>query len=263
MAAKKPLEGKRIVITRPGAPGEDLAAAVKSLGGEALTIPAIETVPVSLNSREERRLVEIEGFEWVAFTSVNALEFFFYHLERTGTAFPKTIRVAAVGPATAKACRARGLAVTMTPFVTTGAALAERLAERFPPSSLLLPRSNRGRTELASILKKRGWTVEALVCYETRNASLDSRSVEAMERGVDAALFASPSAVNGFLEGLPALARERFKSCLCVPIGPTTRDELLRRGLRTAEAPARASNEALLKSLLDSLDVAAAAGRDK
>ncbi len=251
---RKPLAGKRILLTRPHGENEALVMAVRSLGGEPIVVPAIEILPLPLKARDRSWLEKAGYFDWVAFTSVNALKYLFVCLEGVGRDLSESIRVAAVGPTTAAACRERGLHVVAQPPISTGAALGELLAERFAPGKLLLPKSNRGRRGLAEILGRAGWKVVPVACYETRYAAIGVENAGAIEKGVDAALFASPSAVSGLLEGLPGPAGRSFKEALCVPIGPSTEGALMEAGLRTAAPPVHATKEGLVNALLKALE---------
>jgi uroporphyrinogen-III synthase len=125
------LRGRRILVTRPKTQGGRLHQAVATLGGEVLWIPAIETVAEPLDDEGRELLHRLDSFNWVAFTSENALSFFLDIVTAEGLELPRSLSVAAVGEATAKACQARNLKVQARPDVFTGAALGELLATEF------------------------------------------------------------------------------------------------------------------------------------
>jgi uroporphyrinogen-III synthase len=99
--------------------------------------------------------------------------------------------VAAVGAATADACRAAGLRVTFTPSTPSGAALAAELP--LPRGRILLARSDRAADEPAKILARRGALVGEVAAYRT--VPIAPREPVAAGAVV---VFASPSAVDGF-----------------------------------------------------------------
>ena len=92
--AERPLEGIRIVVTRPEA--KSLADQLESLGAEVSLVPLIEIRPAEDHAAAEAALERLDGYDWVVFTSVNAVAVFAPRLG--GLAGP---RVAAVGPVTA------------------------------------------------------------------------------------------------------------------------------------------------------------------
>jgi uroporphyrinogen-III synthase len=104
---------------------------------------------------------------------------------------PCAASVAAIGAATADACRAADLHVTFMPSTSSGAALAVELP--LPRGRILLARSDRAAAEPAEILARRGATVAEVVAYRTVPVAPRERvPADAL------AVFASPSAVEGF-----------------------------------------------------------------
>ena len=120
-------------------------------------------------------------------------------------------RIAAVGLATADACRDRGLPVAFAPSEPTGAALAEQLP--LPSGIVLLARADRAARETAEILRRRGATVREIVAYRTIPGFA---GVAGALPSADVVVFASPSAVDGFAAALSLGAAS------VVAIGPTT-----------------------------------------
>ncbi len=247
------LRGRRILITRARAQGEALARAIEDLGGQVVWVPAIETRAVTLDEEGEALLRGLDRFRWVAFTSDNAVKFFFRALEQEGLEFPEHLRLASVGPATSKSLVARGLVIEAQPETFTGLDLAKLLAEKHLRGRLLLPRAAGGRDELAEPLTEAGWEVVPLVVYETRPARIAPEHVWAIEQGVDAALFASPSAVNALWDALPETGRAVLRRAVCQPIGPTTAKALEAVGLTPALLPPESTAEGLVRAILERL----------
>ena len=247
------LRGRRILITRAKAQGEKLAAAIEELGGKAVWVPAIQTLPIPLDDAGRTVMGDLGLFRWVAFTSENAVKYFFARLADEGMEFPKHLRLASVGPATTKHLAARGLKVEAQPETYTGLDLAELLVSAHVRGPLLLPRGAAGREELAERLEEAGWEVTPLTVYETRPAVITPEHVWAIEQGVDAALFASPSAVKALWEALPETARAVLRRAVCQPIGPTTARALKEVGLEPAPLPEKSTAEGLVKAIVDRL----------
>ena len=243
------LVGRRVLLTRPRGQGERLAAAVEAAGGEALWIPVVEIVPLPPGEGDREVLASLSSFDWCAFTSENAVRCFLDWAEKAGVRWPLRLRVAAVGPATARALAARGLKPDLLPEVHTGKALGEILSEKVPPGRLLLPGGDRVQKDLPAILQAAGWETTRLVCYENRPLALTPGQVYAIEQGLDAALFASPSAVKALWGQVPESARNVLRSAACIPIGPTTAEALREAGLEPAAVPQVQTVEGLLAVL--------------
>jgi uroporphyrinogen III methyltransferase / synthase len=247
------LRGRRILITRTRAQGEKLAQAIEDVGGQVVWVPAIETRALALDDDARSILKDLERFRWVAFTSENAVRFFFSALEGEGLELPKHLRLASVGPATSKSLVARGLKVEAQPETFTGVDLARLLEGKHLKGRLLLPRSAQGRDEFAEHLQAAGWDVVPLAVYETRPAPITPNHVWAIEQGVDAALFASPSAVSALWEALPETARAVLRRAVCQPIGPTTARALEAVGLTPAPLPVESTADGLVRAIVERL----------
>ena len=241
--------GRRVLLTRPRGQGERLARAVEEAGGHVLWIPVLAIVPLSPGEGERKILASLADYDWCAFTSENAVRCFLDWVEETGVRWPLRLRVAAVGAATARALAARGRRADLVPETQTGKALADLLAARLRPGRILLPGGDLAQKDLPERLAAAGWETTRLVCYENRPLSLTPADVYAIEQGVDAAVFASPSAVKALWDQLPESARNVLRAAACVPIGPTTAEALRAAGLKAAVVPPSSTVEGLLAAL--------------
>ena len=207
-AEPSPLRGKRIVITRPADQAIDFAAALALEGATPLVMPAIRTVGIF--DKAGMTPSQLARFDWVLFTSVNAVGYFagLFAGEGDGTAFDcgldfGTVRVAAVGAATAAALESAGVSVQLVPDEFTGAALAAALPD-LAGARVLLPRSAMGGDDLPRQLVAAGAVVTDLPIYTTVAAPLAAADLDRIAAGVDAVTFASGSAVRGFVEAAQA-----------------------------------------------------------
>lgn len=236
-------------MTRPRGQGERMARAVEAAGGYVLWIPVFAIVPLPPGEREREVLASLSAYDWCVFTSENAVRGFLDWVEEGGFRWPLRLRVAAVGPATARALLARGRSVDLVPKSHTGKALADLLKAELPPGRILIPGGNLAQTDLPEGLAAAGWEITRLVCYENRPLLLTTADVYALEQGVDAAVFASPSAVKALWEQIPESARNVLRSAACVPMGPTTAEALRTVGLAAAVLPSSSTVEGLLDAL--------------
>jgi hydroxymethylbilane synthase len=235
--AKLPLQGKRVVITRPtlqeGHDSGDFAARLQEVGANVLEIPAIQLVPSADSSALEVALSKLAVYDWVIFTSANGVNAFFLNPKATDEQMDwRSTRIAAVGPATQSALQARGYSVDAMPEQYIGSEIVTQLGD-LSGKRVLLPRSAWGGRELPEALAERGATVDEVALYMPVELLLDAKAREELFAGVDVVTFASGSAVRAFANALrdePHLAN--FWSGVTVAcIGPTTAEVASNLGL--------------------------------
>ena len=109
-AEKRPLGGRRIIITRPRSKSSKLKEMLYDLGAEVVEVPSFETVAINNNEVLDEAINNIKDYNWVAFTSEAAVEIFFNELrdKKIDIRNLANIKFAVVGPATKKAVEGRG-----------------------------------------------------------------------------------------------------------------------------------------------------------
>ena len=239
----KPLQGRRILVTRRSAQSGSLVGALTALGATVVEVPLIALEPPEDAGPLDRALGRLASYEWLAFTSANAVEAVGESLARRGAAVPAEVRLASVGPATSQAIRERfaGRRVDLQPVSQYR---AEGLVEAFRGLDLagrhvLLPVSDRARDTLAAGLRAQGADVDAVAAY--RMVTPDDarhRLEQSLAEGIDLVLLASPSAVEGLLHALG----ERARGLAVGVIGPVTEQAARDAGLdvRLVASPATA-----------------------
>jgi uroporphyrinogen-III synthase len=239
MAPTHPLQGKRIVITRAAEQAQELIGALESLGAQVLLLPLVSFTPPEDWRPVDSALERIATFDWVLFTSQNAVRFFAgraaqLHREK---GWPRPPKIAAVGPATASAAEREGFQVDYTAQEHSGEALARELSSQLVGRSVLLPRSDRADGRLPDALLKIGARVTEVIAYRTAPPnSLDSKIISALAAGnVDAIVFASPSAFHNVAGLLGAAGMKKLsESAQFAAIGPTTANAIRAAGVRVA-----------------------------
>lgn len=230
-----PLSGVKVIVTRPRGRAGKLSAMLRGRGAEVVEFPCIATEMLDVS------LPEFSAYSWIGFTSVTGVEAFFALLEKEGRDVRSIgcAKIAAVGEATAKALRERGLAVGYMPDVYDGASLADGLARLAAGGRILMIRAKDGSRELTEHLEMAGAAFDELAVYETR---YDRGCV--LPDGADAAVFTSASTVRGFIAafGGPALP-----AAYC--IGRQTAEEAARHGFEKIKVAEKATLEALVKTL--------------
>ena len=191
------LVGWRVVITRPAHQSADLAGALEASGASAIELPTIAIAPPSDGGKAlGDAATRLDEFDWVVFTSENAVERLFRELG-DARSFGHA-RVAAIGGGTAEALSRHGVTADLVPqrFI------AEALVEAFPLAErdgrVLLPRAEVARDVVPEGLRRLGWQVEVVPTYRTVPAEPTPAALTAA-READAITFTSSSTVTGYL----------------------------------------------------------------
>jgi uroporphyrinogen III methyltransferase/synthase len=167
---RRPLFGKRILLTRPIDRTDALWQPLTELGAECLVQPAIEISPPDDWLPVDRALMRLAEFDWLVFSSVNGVQFLLNRLLETGCDLRRLagVKLAAIGPGTTEELEKFHLRVDGQPAeVYRAEALAELLAKEARGKRFLLARASRGREVLAETLRAAGGEVEQIVVYRS------------------------------------------------------------------------------------------------
>jgi len=256
---KRPLFGKRIVNTRPADQAPGLTAQLQELGAQVISLPTIEIVKPTSWREVDTAIEGLDRFDWVIFTSANAVWVFMGRLAELGRdvrAFGRA-KVASLGPATGETLRRHGICPDLVPaeFTSSGLLVELRELHDLREKRVLLPHSDIARKELCAGLAALGAEVTELPLYSTwTNLSPPPDAVEAVRRGeCDVVTFTSSSTVTGFLEIIGKEALDVIKdSVLFVSIGPVTTASARELGIPIAIEADEHTAEGLVKAILDS-----------
>ncbi len=248
-----PLFGRRVLVTRSEEQAGDLALALESAGAEPVVVPMIRLLPAQDASGLDAALARSAGYDVLVFTSANAVRFTAARARQLGVDLSRVAAtVFCVGPATAGAARAEGLAVHGVPARHDAEGMLESLRS-LPPRGkrFLIPRSALAGDVLPEGLRRGGAEVDAVVAYRTESAPVDAPALRAeLASGAFAALtFASPSAVRHFAALLDAPAREAARRCVVAAIGSVTAEALAAEGLPADVIAAAAHTRGLVEAL--------------
>jgi uroporphyrinogen-III synthase len=206
-ADDKPLAGKRVVITRAPEQAREVVQELTRAGAEPLLLPCVAFSPAPDSSALDEALRLLGRFDWIIFTSQNAVEACAQRAGSIAVSFKQVSpapRVAAVGPATANAASRAGFRVDVVAKQFRGEALAEELGATLAGKHVLLPRSNCAGPELPGALCTLGANVTEVIAYETGLPKTIDRDVLGAVRSgqVDVVTFFSPSAVRNLTKEL-------------------------------------------------------------
>jgi uroporphyrinogen III methyltransferase/synthase len=205
----RPLHDVRIAVTRARAQASPLAARLRELGADVVEAPAIRTRSL------EAELPPLDRYDLLIVSSPNGARELFGRI-RDARALAG-LRIAAMGPGTARALREHGIAADIVPDRSVAEGMVEALAGA-ELSRVLLARAKEGRDTLPEALRERGVEVDVVALYETLAEPVDPAAIA----DVDWITFTSASTVR-FLGGIPAGPR-------LASIGPATSEALRAAG---------------------------------
>jgi uroporphyrinogen III methyltransferase / synthase len=267
---RRPLHGRRVVVTRARAQASGLAATLRSLGAEVVELPAIRIEP-QIESDEVRRAVERIGeYALICLTSPNGVRLLFEALgnagldaralgggtkngqvgeEGAGAAgqSPRGTVIAAIGSGTARALAERGITADVVPERFVAEALVKALASvKVEGRKVLVARAAEARDVLPDALRERGAEVDVVALYETVRETPEPDSIEAAQ-AADYVTFTSSSTVRNLTE---ALGNRFPRAARIVSIGPITSEAVRAAGLEVAVEAERHDVDGLLTALL-------------
>jgi uroporphyrinogen III methyltransferase/synthase len=238
---RRPLAGVSVAVTRARAQASGLAARLRSLGAEVVEAPAIRIAPLPGPAPDAGR------YDLICLTSPNGARLLFERLAAAGKDARALAgaRVAAIGPGTAAALRAGGIAADVVPERFVAEALVEALSD-VPVRRALVARAAEARDVLPDALRARGAEVDVVALYETVAEPLGQAELEAVARA-DYVTFTSSSTVKFFFDA----AGERLgDDARLVSIGPVTSEALRDRGHEPDVEASRHDIEGLAEALV-------------
>jgi uroporphyrinogen-III synthase len=236
-------ESPRVVVTRRAEQADRFCDLLREAGMTPVLFPAIQ-VQMLPAVELDAALGDLDRFEWLIFSSTNAVDFFFRRVQVLGLGLHLP-RTAVVGSATARKLEQHGIQPDFMPESFTGEALAEGLGD-LQGKEVLLPRARQGRPEIVTALEDQGAKVTDIAIYDTVTAVPTREELDKLAEGYEALTFASPSSVHGFLE-ICAGEYERMAVVAC--IGPVTAEAARGAGLPVAIVPEEYTVEGLVRSL--------------
>jgi len=241
-----------------------MAAMLENAGAEVIYCPTIEVVPPDSWSGLDEAVSRISVYNWIVFTSVNAVKLFDQRLGELGLPFSiiDPLVSCAIGPATAAALKSAGGRIDVTAADSRGeGALAAIISYAGGVRSIselrfLIPRSQLALELLPTELRRLGGIVDAVDAYKTVKPDMDSQAIRRLleSRQISAITFTSPSTVDHFAELInrPNLA-ELLSGVVIACIGPVTAAAARNHGFHRIVQPESHHGEALARAIIDAL----------
>jgi uroporphyrinogen-III synthase len=241
---------KRVLITRPRSQADDFADQLRAAGFTPIFFPVIEIQPIHDNVALERALSKLECYDWLVFTSVNAVEVVLDVIARSeatkqtpvktgrllrleASRSDITSKVAAIGPKTAEALKTHGITPDFVPEEYVAESILPGLGD-LRGKWVLLPRAEIARKALPEAICEAGGIAHEIAVYKTLPVQPSLEGLEALRAGLEIVTLTSPSTVQNFA----AIVRQHGLDPLALPgnplfacIGPITEQAAREEGL--------------------------------
>ena len=235
----KPLSGQRVLVGRAKHQASALSSLLRELGSQVLEIPFIEIrKPRSYRALDEA-LFNIQNYDWLILTSVNGVNALEDRLKklRLPVSRLRTLKIAAIGPATKAALENLGLKVDVVPKEYVAESVVRSLQSKVKGKRVLLARARVARDVIPRELRKLGAVVDVLEAYETvvpkKSRERLRKALRDPERRPTIATFTSSSMVRNFvgLAGASTAKAAVQRGLRLASIGPVTSATLRELGL--------------------------------
>ncbi len=215
----QPLQGLRILVTRPVAQAGTLADLIAAQGGEPVLFPLLEISPAHDLRPLQKTIAQLQDYAIVVFISPNAVDFSLPVILQQRS-WPVGVRAAAIGQSTVTQLASFGIGEVIAPkrrFDSEALLeLPEMQTECVAGRKVLILRGNGGRELLAETLVERGATVDCVTCYQ-RSAPSDASLVLSLVRNKQLAAFTISSS-EGLRNLLALLDTESYERLRLLPI---------------------------------------------
>ena len=242
---------KRILITRPRAQAEEFARSLQAAGFEPVFFPVIEIQPIENNVALERALSKFDCYDWVVFTSVNAVEVVFDGRSPLPLGEGSGVKFATIGPKTAEALHARGINPDFVPDEYVAEAILPGLGD-LRGRWVLLPRAEIARKALPEAICEAGGIAHEIAVYRTLPAQADPDALAAFRSGVDIITLTSSSTVYNLIAIARASGLDPFHlpgNPLFACIGPVTEQTAREEGLVNLVTAKEFTTEGLIDAI--------------
>ena len=251
---KRPLFGKRIIVTRARAQASDFVERLQESGANTLEFPTIETVEPESWADLDAAVDRIAEYDWLIFTSVNGLGYLLYRLKQTGRDIRQLAgpKLCAIGSKTAEAVESVGMKVDLVPNEYRAEAIIEAIGD-VKGKKILIPRAKEAREILPEELGKMGATVDVVTAYRTvrPTSKKDAILKQIRDSEVDMVTFTSSSTVTNFAGMFEKSELAEIQGKLKVAsIGPITSETAKKLGFKVDCSPGEYTIDGLTQSII-------------
>jgi uroporphyrinogen III methyltransferase/synthase len=253
---RRPLFGKRVLVTRPRHQASDMVLRLMDLGAIPFVLPTVEIREPADWSPVDRAILSLEHFAWVVFTSSNGVHAFLGRLKQLGLDLRALgpIRLAAIGPKTAEALRSYHLQPDLVPTRFRSEDLAAELRVQIQPGErVLLARADRGRELLREQLSTVCEVEQVAVYAQVDVMDVEEDALNALRRGeIEFITLTSSNIARSLLAHLDATSRRRLETgeTKIITISAVTSAEVRKLGYTVAQEAQQATVEGVIEALV-------------
>ena len=224
ISTELPLKDKRVLVTRERSQAQPLIEKLIAKGAVPVRFPVLQFQPLPVPEFEN---LDINMFDWVLFTSGNAVRYFFQNFADNRWQLAdkgwQDFKIAVSGSATAAVLEGYGILPDFVPEQFVGEQLVAGLGD-LSGQNILLPRSKRGRPEIAQMLRQKGANLLEIAMYDTIPTEPNSDDWAIFDLGFDVVTFTSPTSVQHLVDILEGENRSvsRLAKKMIASIGPIT-----------------------------------------
>ena len=257
---RRPLFGRRIVVTRSREQAGEFVEMLEERGAEAIMAPTIRIAPPEDGRPLDEACDRVSTYDWIVFTSANGVDHFMTRLLASHDVRDlKGVRICTVGPTTATHVQRLGIRVDLMPPEFRAEAIVDALAkvDDLQGRRILLPRADIARDVLADALRDAGAEVTDVTAYRTVEGSSERDSDQdlyrmLLDRQIDAVTFTSASTVRNFVNVIGRdQAADLLRSTVVASIGPVTAEAAQQLDIATTVMPARYTIPDLVDALVE------------
>ncbi len=263
---KRPLFGKRILVTRAREQAAELSNLLAAYGGEPVECPTIQIVPTETWGELDQAIDVLSRYHWLIFTSLNGVGPFMARLRMKGKDARALagLRLCCIGPRTAQEIEKYGLKADVIPSEYQAEGVIAALgATGIKGQCILLPRAAVAREVLSEQLRGLGAEVQVVPVYRTVLPTVDvQRLKEQLSRQqIDVISFTSSSTVRNFVQLFRNRAEldQLTKGVRIACIGPITAGTVREQGLSVNIMPHANTVPALADAIAQQCSVPAEA----
>jgi len=231
----RPLFGKRVLVTRARRQASALSQLLAERGAQPVELPAID-IKIKADAKElDRAITDLNNYDWIIFTSVNGVAAFWQRLQGLGldSRALGSLRIGAIGPATARALEAQGIIADFIPEVYTSEGIIGGLERwHIAGQRFLLPRADIADKELVRGISQLGASVDEVTAYQTTpDSEASSRARKMILAGeIDVITFTSSSTVSNLVASFEGEGI-KLNGARIACIGPKTAETAEKAGL--------------------------------
>ncbi len=247
------LQNKTILVTRAAEQAKETKEKIRKYGAIPVEIPLLCIVPSANDAEIQSHIKQIHEYDWLFFTSKNAVQHFFKRLRKDNISLQKDICIAAVGTKTKQALQEYGHEAVFTPSKFVAETFSKEIQSLLKHGArVLFPKGNLARDVISKTLRAKGITVDDLVIYETKqNEAAKDQLLSVLSQGIpDVITFTSPSTVHAFAEMVKGTEWKKWTTrCKIACIGPITAKEAQKYDLHPDIIPEEYTMDGLLSCI--------------